>query len=126
MPEAGDAVAYPGRGAVAARRRANGVGDLAAALQDDDDDKEMHDQHHQAQHRCVAGAVQAEQQRHIGEGYPSDGDGNDAARPYLDIGSGLRANPKQAERPGQRPHDADQRARQRIGIDDREDHKPGG
>ena len=47
MPEAGDAIARPGREAVAAGRRANGVGDLAAALQDDDDDKEMHDQHHQ-------------------------------------------------------------------------------
>ena len=68
MPEAGDAVAHPGRDAVAAGRRANGVGDLAAALQDDDDDKEMHDQHHQAQQRRVAGAMQAQQQRHIGEG----------------------------------------------------------
>ena len=126
MPEAGDAVAYPGRGAVAAGRRADGVGDLAAALQDDDDDKEMHDQHHHAQQRGVAGAVQAQQQRDIGEGDACDGDGQDAPRPYLDIGGGLGANPKQAERPGQRPHHADQRARQRIGIDDREDHEPGG
>ena len=67
-----------------------------------------------------------QQQRDIGESYPSDGDGDDAPRPYLDIGGGFGANAKQAERPGQRPHDADQRARQRIGIDDREDHKPGG
>ena len=97
-----------------------------AALQDDDDDKEMHDQHHQAQQRGVAGAMQAQQQRHIGKGDAGDADGDDAPRPYLDIGRGLGANPKQAERPGQRPHDADQPARQRIGIDDREDHKPGG
>ena len=54
--------------ALAAGRRANGLGDLAATLQDDDDDKEMHDQHHQMQHRRVAGAIQAQQQRHIRKG----------------------------------------------------------
>jgi hypothetical protein len=58
-----------------AGRRADGVGDLAAALQDDDDDKEMHDQHHHAQHRGVAGAVQAQKQRDIGEGDAGDRNG---------------------------------------------------
>ena len=68
MPQAGDAIAHPGGCALAAGRRANGLGDLAATLQDNDDDKEMHDQHHQMQHRRVAGVIQAQQQRHIRKG----------------------------------------------------------
>ncbi len=67
MPAAGDAVAQARRNPLPVRRRADGVGDLAAALQDDDDDEEMHDQHHHANERGIAGAMQAEQQRHIGE-----------------------------------------------------------
>ena len=74
----------------------------------------------------IAGAMQAQQQRHIGKGDAGDADGDDAPRPDLDIGRGLGANAEQAERPGQRPHDTDQPARQRIGVDDREDHQPGG
>ncbi len=68
VPQAGDAIAHPGGCALAASRRANGLGDLPAALQDDDDDKEMHDQHHQMQQRCITGAMQAQQQRHIRKG----------------------------------------------------------
>ena len=109
---------------VATVRRANGVGDLAAALQDDDDDKEMHDQHHEAQQRGIAAAAQPEQQRHVRKGDAGHADGDDAPDPDLDIGCGLGANPKQAVRPGQRPRGADQRARQRIAIDDRLDGKP--
>ena len=61
VPEAGDAIAQPRRRTLAAGRRADRLGNLAAALQDDDDDEEMHDQHDQPQHRGVAGPVQAEQ-----------------------------------------------------------------
>ena len=86
----------------------------------------MHDQHHQAQQRRIAGAMQAQQQRDIGKGDAGYADGDDAPRPDLDIGRGLGANAKQAERPRQRPHHADQPARQRVGIDDREDHEPAG
>ena len=74
----------------------------------------------------VAGAMQAQQQRHIGKGDAGHADGDDAPRPDFDIGRGLGTNAKQAERPRQRPHRTDQPARQRVGIDDREDHEPGG
>ncbi|MEY9504444.1 hypothetical protein ABIE87_004002 [Bradyrhizobium diazoefficiens] len=106
--------------------RANDFGDLAAALQDDDDDEEMHDQHHHAQQRGVAGAMQTEQQRHIGKGDAGDADADDAARPDLDIGRGLSPNRKQAGRPRQRTDHADEPARERIGVDDREDHEADG
>ena len=98
------------RNALAASRRANGLGDLPAALQDDDDDKEMDDQHHQTQQRLVAGVMQAQQQRHIGKGDARHADGDDAPRPDLDIGSGLWANAKKPERPRQRPYHTDQPA----------------
>ena len=126
MPAAGDAVAQARRDALPLRRRADGFGDLAAALQDDDDDEEMHDQHHHAQQRGIAGAMQAEQQRHIGEGDAGDADADDAARPDLDIGRGFGPHRKQAERPGQRADDADEPARERIGVDDGEDHEADG
>ena len=86
----------------------------------------MHDQHHQAQQRRIAGAMQAEQQRHVRKGNARHGDGDDAPRPDLDIGRGLGADTEQTERSRQRPHHADQPARQRVGIDHREDHEPGG
>ncbi len=126
VPQAGDPVARLRGDALAAVRPAYRGGDLAAALQDDDDNKEMHDQHHQAQQRDVAGMVQAEQQRHVRKGDAGDADADNAPRPNLDIGRGLRPNAKQAERPRQRPRHADQPTRQRIGIDHREDHKPRG
>ena len=121
---AGEAVARPRGDADAAGRRADGVGDLAAALQDDDDDEEMHHQHHQPEQRGIAAAMQAEQQRDIGKGDAGDADRDDAPDPDLDIGRGLGADAEQAERPGQRAHRADQHARERIGIDDGEDREP--
>ncbi len=50
---------------------------------------------------------------------------DDAPRPDLDIGRGFGTNAKQAEGPRQCPHDTNKTARQRVGVDDREDHKPG-
>ncbi len=125
VPQPGETIAHTGRGALAAGRRANGLGDGPAALQDDDDDKEMHDQHHQTQQRRIAGAMQAEQQRHVRKGDARHGDGDDAPRPDLDIHRGLGADTEQTERPRQSPHDADQPARQRVGIHHREDHEAG-
>jgi hypothetical protein len=67
VPHGSEAIARSRGNANAALGRANEVGDLLAALQDDDDDEEMHDQHDQAQHCEIAGAMQAEQQRHVRE-----------------------------------------------------------
>ena len=58
----------------------------------------------------IAGVMQAQQQRDIGEGDARYANGNDAPHPDLDIGRGLGADAKQAERPGQRPDNADQPA----------------
>ncbi len=126
MPQPGETIARTGSGTLAAGRRTNGMSNGPAALQDDDDDKEMHDQHHQAQQRRVAGAMQAEQQRHVRKSDARHGDGDDAPRPDLDIDRGLGADTEQTERPRQGPHHADQPARQRVGIHHREDHEAGG
>jgi hypothetical protein len=68
LPNARKAIAHPCGGALAAGRRADRVGNLAAALQDDDDDEEMHHQHHDAEQRQIAGAMQAQQKCYIGKG----------------------------------------------------------
>ncbi len=65
MPHRREAIARPGGDAFAAIGRANEIGDLLAALQDDDNDEEMHDQHHQPQQSGIAATMQAKQQRHI-------------------------------------------------------------
>ncbi|MGY4467971.1 hypothetical protein ACVWWK_003680 [Bradyrhizobium sp. LB9.1b] len=126
VPAARNAVAQSRRDPLPVGRRADGFGDLAAALQDDDDDEEMHDQHHHAQERGIAGAMQAEQQRHVGEGDAGDADTDDTTRPDLDIGRGFGPDRKQAERSRQRTDRTDERARERVGIDDREDHEADG
>ncbi|WP_453969395.1 hypothetical protein [Bradyrhizobium japonicum] len=86
----------------------------------------MYDQQHHAQQRRIAGTMQAEQQRHIGERDAGDADGHDAPRPDLDIGRGFCPNRNDAKRPRQRADDADEPARERIGIDDGEDHEADG
>ncbi len=69
--------------------------------------------------------MQAQQQRHIRKGDARYADRDDAACPDLDIGRSLGADAKQTERSRKCPHDTDQSARQRVGIHDRKDHKPG-
>src|SRR4051812_35642846 len=126
VPPARDAVAQPRRDPLPVGRRADGFGDLAAALQDDDDDEEMHDQHHHAQERGIAAAMQAEQQRHIGKGDAGDADTDDTARPDLDIGGGFGLDRKQAERSRQHTDHTEEPPRERIGVDDGEDHETDG
>ena len=126
MPDARNAIAHPRRKALPADGRANGIGDLAAALQDDDHDEEMHDQHDHAQQGRIAGPMQAEQQRHIGEGDAGDADGDDAPRPDLNVSRGLGANGKQAEGPPQSANETDQAARKCVGVHDSENNEADG